>query len=369
MKILILSLSIVVLSTPAASQRIGYYRILQMFEGNVKAIDSLFANLQPIQRLTLFGELGVKFDQLTSGSLTNKESFRKTVLESFLTEESPIHNFQEYISLGLGDTKAELSEIDKLKLMDTYDTAEHIASHYLPSVYNLSAEDVFSSLEDYKPFLFLDKIKIYLVKMFGRIDGRELIDNLNRLDHETIDDLVHKVAALWSLRIQEKTAEEKGLMGLLLARHEKKILQDDVMEKVLNNLDDPNYPSSYGNEVKERAQEWSKIKAMAPSPERNKAISELFAKYIFHDYKHDLITLDFIRERTSNMGKLGIALLDDLSVHTIYAANRLGIIANAPLHDQITFRLTGEEIEWLVNNFFNILDKEMQKLLPDKEQH
>ena len=370
MKILIASLSIISFATAAtASQPIG-----KVLAEGVTASDKLFYELVPLQRALFLKAIGVPLIQIPLIALHQEEGFRDTVMQSLLSDNSdssPITNI--------------LSGQDKLEFIGTKE-ADPIYSTYLPATYNLSAEDVYFSFRDYHPPIygvgapariiwmsfFLSDVENALALLLGHSGRRDILENMNKLDAETMQELVRKVSTAWVLWAQEIDSNSEMTQSLREIRELREPI--DVKYKILPSVIAAAQSNKFHTEEGNRlSKEWKKIEAMdANSSERNKALGIFLHDYIAHYERSMAPKPSFIQEQADRMGEVGQALLDDLTIPTILAVDQLASIllkiSPPPLFstlkpDKKSFQ------DFLFESCLNILDKELQQTLADKEQH
>lgn len=294
MKNLITSLSIVVFTIAvvgskavASSTPMG-----ETLTKTVKTINSKFDNLVPLQRALLLKKLGMRFSELSLALLTKEGNFREAVLQSLLESNNSIINMDYPITIN--PKRSDHPTVD-------------IPVSYLPFTHSLSAEDTLVSIEDYNTnsylsssLLFVEELEEKLITVLGDSGRRDILENLNRFDFETVDKLFHKVSTAWSLWIQqaalnyEVSQPLRAFLGLYETRLKDDMdkLQKNSLEKLRNYLkfkDHKTY-SPLSNEEKkylmgelDKAEkeylirELDKIEAMPLSSERNKAANGFFA--------------------------------------------------------------------------------------------
>ena len=148
-----------------------------------------FAEYVQLQRAMVLRQLGLPLHNLLAGD----HDFRDTVLMKAMRIE------------GYDDT----SYISGDELIDTG------LEKYLPSVYELSAENVLDSAEAFDDFgnptqtgrwsnekIFNFKSVVSLIdSSLGDTGRRDIIDNLNKLDFDAADEFLRKFSFSWNLRI------------------------------------------------------------------------------------------------------------------------------------------------------------------------
>ena len=324
---------------------------------NTNVIHRHFSSLVPIQRAMLLQEIGVPFNELPEAILLS------------LLNDSPINNTVvagTAFGTKVFGTRVFETKIFETKVIDGKVDGKFLAN-YMPSLYNLSAEDVLVSLKNYRSDApLLHEISKRIIFLFGHSDSRDILGNLNKFDFKAIEELLHKVSAAWSLWMQQTafSFEATEPLGIIFHGHERALkgsVRAHVRISKLLDVDD------LIPRAKEMAREWKKIEAMPPSHERNRAVSVLYANNFFNTRKSGM-TRDYIDKEVQKLNKIGLALLDDLTPGTIFAVGSLSLmlISNTTVDIDVPIELDSRDEAFLLRNLLNLLDEELQKLLANK---
>ena len=365
MKILIASLSIIAFATAAFSS-VPLGKVLA--EGNaarsVEATNKLFDELVPLQRALLLKAIGVPLREIPLKALSEKKGFREAVMQSLLSDYSRITNPRplQYKPEFIGAKEAN-----------------PIYSTYLPATYDLSAEDVYFSFRKYSPIhgvgiltrFFLSDVESDLIFLLGNSGRRDILEKMNKLDAETIQELERKVSIAWVLWAQDTASNSETIQSFQeILGGDYKAIQEDIVQR--SKSKHPAYTEEDKRLLeeggKELLKEWDKIEAMdADSSERNKALGILSHNYAV--YRISTAIKPSIEADVGRIGKVGQTLLDDLTIPTISAVDKLALILSIITTPNTPVIIKSEEKDFLSENFLNILDKELQQTLADKEQH
>ena len=337
-----------------------------------KTLTIHFANLVPLQRAIFLDNFGVPLSEQSSASLTKEPVFHDAVLQSILNKRFPFTN-------QIGGRKIES--------LNRQQVGGPSVKLYLPATTSLSAEDVLVSLknrmntsssDDYITIIMSTKFNLVLlidrlIKLLGDTGRRDILEDLNKLDFETMRKLLYRVSFAWSSWIQQTAPNFKAresLTGTLNDQEE--ILRTNMVEnkQELNELKQLDTLSPTDMKIMKRLEkqvgEWDKIMAMPLSPERDKAVNSLYADFISNN---DTFTLHHrfsnLAEETLSKDKIGQALLDDLTPATMYALDCLYLISRISF---IRRRLNSEDRNFTRQHLRNLLEEELQKILANKKE-
>ena len=315
-----------------------------------------FAEYVPLQRAMVLRQLGLPLHNL----LAEDHDFRDTVLMKAMRMQG--YDDSSYIS---GD-----------QLIDTG------LEKYLPSVYELSAEDVLDSaeaLDDFgnptqtgrwsneEIFNFNGVVRI-LDSSLGDTGRRDIIANLNKLDFDAADEFVRKFSLAWSLRILQvdsdlEAAQETAAPSQILLDIELQRIISSKQKKLERDKESVNKTPFFAPSAQEIEQLELEIKAlqnldaMPHSPERGVALAEFHANYLTNSNALLNFTdkdLEWLRRN-----KIGQAVLQDITPPALAVLSQVAALDSyyRPLMDK---SLRQEQL-------LGLLDEELQLALAAKQ--
>ena len=356
--------AIIPISTTAYSEYLGHseYVDADMLDNPTPYADHLeksadsFADYTPFQRAVVLRQLGLPLHELL---MADDRDFKDAVLMKAM-------RLKTYDNWTIGD-----------ELVDAG------LERYLPSVYNLSADDVLDSaeaLDDFgdpvqtgrhsneQVFNFASVVNI-LKSSLGDTGHRTIIDNLNKLDFDATRQLMHRVSQECSLHVLQAGSDFEAAQqtGMLIQSPLDDVLRSIIsrkqreLEKANERKSKTPFFAPSAEEITQLESEvdaLKKIDFMPQSPERGEAIVEFHADYLTNSNK----ILDFTAKDLGwlQRNKIGQAVLQDITPPALAALSQISELYSN--YVPVDLKDASQRQQQLLD----LLDEELQRVLAAK---